>query len=106
MSPESQWARGQEAPPDVLPLGTTDWGRIRYTPPLNPTPAFCLTPLQIPGSTSGKEAACQCRRPGKIPWRRAWRATPVFLPGASHGQRSLEHHSSQGHKEWDTTKTT
>ena len=35
----------------------------------------------------------QCRRPGfdpwvvKIPWRRAWQPTPVFLPGESHGQR-------------------
>ena len=26
---------------------------------------------------------------GKIPWRRAWQATPVFLPAESHGQRSL-----------------
>jgi len=26
---------------------------------------------------------------GKIPWRRAWQSTPVFLPGKSHGQRSL-----------------
>ena len=26
---------------------------------------------------------------GKIPWRRAWQSTPVFLPGESHGQRSL-----------------
>ena len=26
---------------------------------------------------------------GKIPWRRAWQPTPVFLPGVSHGQRSL-----------------
>ena len=25
----------------------------------------------------------------KIPWRRAWQLTPVFLPGESHGQRSL-----------------
>ena len=36
-----------------------------------------------------------CRRPrfnlwvGKIPWRRKWQPTPVFLPGKSHGQRSL-----------------
>ena len=41
----------------------------------------------------------QCRRPGfdpwvgKIPWRRAWQPTPVFLPGESHGQRSLEGYS-------------
>jgi len=26
---------------------------------------------------------------GKIPWRRAWQLTSVFLPGKSHGQRSL-----------------
>ena len=25
---------------------------------------------------------------GKIPWRRVWQPTPVFLPGESHGQRS------------------
>ena len=25
----------------------------------------------------------------KIPWREAWQTTPVFLPGESHGQRSL-----------------
>ena len=30
---------------------------------------------------------------GKIPWRRAWQPTPVFLPGASHGQRSLAGYS-------------
>ena len=27
---------------------------------------------------------------GKTPWRRAWQFTPIFLPGESHGQRSLE----------------
>ena len=26
---------------------------------------------------------------GEIPWRRRWQPTPVFLPGKSHGQRSL-----------------
>ena len=30
---------------------------------------------------------------GKIPWRRAWQPTPVFLPGESHGHRSLEGYS-------------
>ena len=30
---------------------------------------------------------------GKIPWRRAWQPTPVFLPGESHGQRSLAGYS-------------
>jgi len=57
-----------------------------------------LIRLGFPGGTSGKEPACQCRRRkrcrsnpwvGKIPWRRAWQPTLVFLPGESHGQRSL-----------------
>ena len=36
---------------------------------------------------------------GKIPWRRAWQPTPVFLPGESHGQRSLAGYSPRGRKE-------
>ena len=43
---------------------------------------------------------------GKIPWRRAWQPTPVFLPGEFHGQRSLAGYSPQGHKELDTTEAT
>ena len=47
----------------------------------------------------------QCWRPWvrKIPWRREWQPTPVFLPGKSHGQRSLVSCSPQGNKESDTT---
>ena len=41
---------------------------------------------------------------GKIPWRRKWQPTPVFLPGESHGQRSLVGFSPRGHKESDTTE--
>ena len=33
------------------------------------------------------------------PWRRAWQPTPVFLPGESHGQRSLACCGPWGHKE-------
>ena len=56
---------------------------------------------------SGEESACQCRRRkgsgfnplvAKIPWRRKWQPTPVFLPGKFHGQRSLVGYSSWGHK--------
>ena len=36
--------------------------------------------------------------------RRAWQPTPVFLPGESHGQRSLEGYSPWGRKELDTTE--
>ena len=53
---------------------------------------------RFPGGASGKGSAWQCRRHRKrglnpwvrkIPWRRKWPPTPVFLPEESHGQRSL-----------------
>ena len=40
---------------------------------------------------------------GKIPWRRKWQPTPVFLPGESQGQRSRASYCPWGHKESDTT---
>ena len=39
-----------------------------------------------------------------MPWRREWQPTPGFLPGKSHGQRSLEAHSPWGCKESDTNE--
>ena len=69
----------------------------------------------FPGGASGKEPACQCRRHkrrgfnpwvGKIPWRRAWQPTRAFLPGESHGQRSLVGYSPWGCKKLDTTEVT
>jgi len=41
----------------------------------------------------------------KIPWRRKWQSTPVFLPEKSHGQRSLVGFSPKGHKESLSTHT-
>ena len=41
---------------------------------------------------------------GKIPWRREWLPTPVFLPGKSHGQRSLAGYSPWDGKELNTTE--
>ena len=58
----------------------------------------------LPWWLSSKDSACQCRRQefdpwvGKIPWRRKWQPTPVFLPGKSHGQRSLAGYSLWGRK--------
>ena len=52
----------------------------------------------------------QCRKPGldpwvgKIPWRRKWYPTPVFLPGKSHGQRNLAGYSPWGCKESNMTE--
>ena len=42
----------------------------------------------------------------KIPWRRAWQPTPVFLPRESHGQRSLAGYGPQRCKELDMTEVT
>ena len=70
-------------------------------PPLTTQPG-------LPRWHSAKESACQRRRckrggfdpwVGKIPWRRARQPTSVFLPGKSHGQRSLGGYSPWGHKE-------
>ena len=67
---------------------------------------------RLPRWRSGKESACQCRRPRfdpwvrKIPWSRKWQPTPVFLPGKFHGQRSLVGCSPRDHKESDTTECT
>ena len=44
---------------------------------------------------------------GRSPWRRKWQPTPVFLPGKSHGQRSLGGATVHGiAKELDTTLAT
>ena len=65
-------------------------------------PSFSLGYLG--GWLSCKEPACQSRIPGfdpwvgRIPWRRKWQPTPVFLPGKSHGWRSLVGYGPWGHK--------
>ena len=41
---------------------------------------------------------------GKIPWRRKWQPTLVFLPRKSDGQRSLAGYSSNGCKELEITE--
>ena len=58
----------------------------------------------FPGGSEVKESACNVGDPGSIPgvgknpWRRKWQSTPVFLPGESHGQRSLVGYSPQDAK--------
>ena len=57
-----------------------------------------------------RRIGCQSRRHGfnprvgKIPWRGKWQPTLVFLPGESHGRRSLAGHSPWSCKESDTTE--
>ena len=79
------------------------------------TDEFTTLCMDDPGGASGKELACQYRKRKrwvfvtgvvKIPWRKAGQPTPVFLPGESHGQRSLTGCSLWGCKESDTTEVT
>ena len=69
----------------------------------------------LPVNAGAVEPACQCRRckrqsfhlwVRKIPWRRKWPPTPIFLLGESYRQRSLVGYSPQGHKELDMAEAT
>ena len=74
-----------------------------------------LIPGQGTSGSAGKESACNAGglqkhrfNPWvrKAPWRKKWQPTPVFLPGKSHGQRSLAGYSPWGRKESDVTEHT
>ena len=70
-----------------------------------PTPVF----LGFSGGSDSKESACSVETwavslDGKIPWRRAWQATPRLLPGDFHGQRSLVGYCPWSCKELDMTE--
>ena len=70
----------------------------------------CLNCLGFPGGSDGKVSACNAGDPGSIPGlgrppgEGNGYPTPVFLPGESHGQRSLAGYSLWGHKELNTTE--
>ena len=73
---------------------------------------YCIG-VSFPGGTSGKEAACQCRRHKrhrfsplvrKISWRRGWQSTSVFLPGESLGQ-GRSHGVQKAERKPDSLKT-
>ena len=80
--------------------------------PEDPPKSISLSGAQtkgFPGSSNGKESACNAEDQvqslvRKIPWRREWLLTPVFLPGKFHGQRSLVGYSPRGRKESNTTE--
>ena len=71
--------------------------------------------ISLSCGTSGTDPASQGRRHkrhgfnpwvGKIPCRGRRQPIPGFLPGESHGQRSLVGYSPRGHKEADRTEVT
>ena len=54
-----------------------------------------------PANAGDKRDAGLISGSGRIPWWRTWQPSPVFLPGESHGQRSLEGYSPWGRREVD-----
>ena len=77
--------------------------------PLEGEARFCMAEVGWDwdrGATQGCKSRVLDPWVGKIPWRRAWQPTPVFLPGDCHGQRSLAGYSSWSHKEADRTEAT
>ena len=67
--------------------------------------------MGFPGGSDSKESACNMGPGfdpwvGKISWRSAGQSTPAFLPGESHGQRSLAGYSPWGSIESDMTEVT
>ena len=87
------------------------WENIKCHAWVKALPLNINYPLKygLPRRLSGKESICERRRHrfdtcvGKIPWRRKWQATLVFLSGEHDGQRGLVSYSPWGHKQSDTT---
>ena len=90
------------APEAGLPLGVFREVCLDLPLPHLPTCGSSQVSLGFPGGSDGKESACNAGEPylvpgsGRFPWRRGWQPTPIFLPGESHGQRSLMGYSPWG----------
>ena len=97
------------------------WGNFSFlitpslrcrSPSINHLPLYLSLSFSLPHSDlplGGSEVFCRRKLRfnqwvRKIPWRRKWQPTPVFLPGKLHGQRSLVGYSSWDCKESDTTE--
>ena len=77
-----------------------NWSQIWTQHCLTPSlPAFCYFIIPSQFRRLGFDPWV-----GKIPWRKEWQLTPVFLPGKLHRQRSLVGYSPWGHKESDRTE--
>ena len=102
------WTTAYQAPPSMGFSRQEYWSGLPLPSPLSlltgPFTFFSCSYPGLPRWLSGREYACQCRRCGfnprigKIPWRRKWPPTPVFLPGKFHGQRCLADYSPWGGK--------
>ena len=97
-------------PPRILGHDHIISRKLKRKPSLSEVKGYAHS---YPGLTqwlSSKESACKCRSHRfdpwveKIPWRKKWQPTPVFLPGQFHGQRNLADYSRWGCKESEMTE--
>ena len=104
--PHSWWCYFQS-------LGFKEFSLLQNHPVFTSIQGTFILITGLPKWPSIKESTCQCRRcwrcwfnpwVGKIPWRRKWQPTPVFLPRKSHGQKSLVGYSPWCHKQLDITE--
>ena len=93
-------------------VGYSPWGR-KESDKTERLHSLTHVHMGPPRWCSGKEPAWQSSRlqrhgfdpwVRKIPWRRAWQPTPVFLHGESHGQSRVTGYSPWGHRESETTE--
>ena len=103
MDPDASFGWTNKTNKNIKPL-KSKWGKIL---------SKHIDIWGFPDGASGKELTCQCMRHKtwgfdswvrKIPWRRKWQPTPVFLPGEFCGQRSLVGYNPQARKESDVTE--
>ena len=94
------WGTGR---PSVLPSMGSQRVRHDWATEQQPRLSTSLVGQTVKNLPTMRETRI-CSWVGKIPWRREWLPTPVFLSGEPHGQRSLVSYSLWGCKELDTTE--
>ena len=82
------------------------WGSPQGTTPATVPAHLRDTPGPLPPNCLHWDCAPAYAQAALAVWRRQWHPTPVFLPGESHGQRSLVGCSLWGHRGLDTTGAT
>ena len=104
------WRRKWQPTPGFLPGESQGWGSLWaavYGVAQSRTRLKRLSSSSSSSSSHRHRRRCDCSHRfdpwvEKIPWKRKWQPTPVFLPGKSQGQRSLVGYSPWGCKELDT----
>ena len=109
MKEEFSWGASKQTTPPSQPLHPDLHVALQLSKTVNPYTVFpSSVPFShkhatFPGGSEGDASACSGEDPGlslglEDLLEKGWQGTPVFLPGESHGQRSLESYSPWGHR--------